>query len=207
MQLLICCWPYRHLTLRPQATFGSHGRAVVLKNGKEIGHFLLSGNAVTTIATPLIFKLTRWYYPARRDGGRCCPNKQRFASADEQSLSDFTCTVHHRHLFLALKSPAAGSAEKPVRKGGMPACRQCSEHMFPYPACITMSAELNVACCSCRMGGLCRCKSWQTLAKAQLDVQADGGASEDLWLFGLHPRASCWELEHTGWPVGMPIWF
>ncbi|DBA72225.1 TPA: hypothetical protein ACH3X2_010618 [Trebouxia sp. C0005] len=107
-----------HLTLRPQATFGSHGRAVVLKNGKEIGHFLLSGNAVTTIATPLIFKLTRWYYPARRDGGRCCPNKQRFASADEQSLSDFTCTVHHRHLFLALKSPAAGSAEKPVRKGG-----------------------------------------------------------------------------------------
>ncbi|KAL0021700.1 hypothetical protein WJX79_002432 [Trebouxia sp. C0005] len=31
-----------HLTLRPQATFGSHGRAVVLKNGKEIGHFLLS---------------------------------------------------------------------------------------------------------------------------------------------------------------------
>jgi len=40
------------LTLRPQAAYGSHGRVDVLKNGKEIGHFLLSGKAVTTIAMP-----------------------------------------------------------------------------------------------------------------------------------------------------------
>ncbi len=56
------------------------------------------------------------------------------------------------------------------------------------------------------MDGLCWCQSWQTLAKAQLDVQADGGTSEDLFLFGLHLRASCWGLERTGWRVGMPIW-
>ncbi|DBB04769.1 TPA: hypothetical protein ACH3X3_010069 [Trebouxia sp. C0006] len=67
-----------HLILRPQPAYGSQGRVVVLKNGKEIGHFLLS---------------------------------------DKQSLSDFTCTVRHRHLFLGLKSPASGSAERPIRTG------------------------------------------------------------------------------------------
>lgn len=56
------------------------------------------------------------------------------------------------------------------------------------------------------MDGLCRCQTWQALAKTQLDVQADGGTSENLCLFGLHLRASCWGLEHTGWLVGMPIW-
>ena len=57
------------------------------------------------------------------------------------------------------------------------------------------------------MDGLCRCQTWQTLAKAQLDVQADGGTGEDLCLFGLHLRASCWGLECIGWLVGVPIWF
>ncbi|KAL0050477.1 hypothetical protein WJX82_000446 [Trebouxia sp. C0006] len=56
-----------HLILRPQPAYGSQGRVVVLKNGKEIGHFLLS--------------------------------------------------VRHRHLFLGLKSPASGSAERPIRTG------------------------------------------------------------------------------------------
>ena len=71
---------------------------------------------------------------------------------------------------------------------------------------LSFPAESTVACCSCRMGGICRCQSWPALAKARLDVPADGGPSQDLFLFGLHSQASCWGLEGTGWLMGVPIW-
>ena len=78
----------RHLSLRQQAANGSHRKVLLLESGKEVGHlFLSSMAATTTLSSPVYRRIVakRAYLDVR--------DKQRFASADQQSLSDFNCTI------------------------------------------------------------------------------------------------------------------
>ena len=78
----------RHLSLRQQAANGSNRKVLLLESGKEVGHLFLSSIAVTNTWSSLVYRriVAKRAYLVLRD-------KQRFASADQQSLSDFNCTI------------------------------------------------------------------------------------------------------------------
>ena len=77
----------RHLSLRQQAANGSHRKVLLLESGKEVGHLFLSGLAtLIPLSSPVYRRIVaKRAYLVLRD-------KQRFAYADQQSLSYISCT-------------------------------------------------------------------------------------------------------------------